>query len=168
MDRTRFDELTKALAKGASRRSVIKGMLGGVAAGAGISIVPQMTSAQDDICIEPLGECEMSDEATPCCGSYTCFEGLCDNAKGCWEVEDECDDEFPCCDSSMTCVEGTCVADTGDDGQGGVVEGLPSTGAGPTSGSNNWTGAVAAGGAAVAAAMLLRKDKKAQSDDTSA
>ncbi len=168
MDRTRFDELTKALATGASRRSVIKGMLGGVAAGAGITVVPQVAGAQDDVCIEPLGECEMAEGATPCCGSYTCFEALCDNAKGCWDVEDECDAEFPCCDTSMTCVDGTCVADTGDDeGQGGV-DVLPATGSGPTSGSSNWTGAVAAGGAAVAAAMLLRKDKKAKSDDTSA
>ncbi len=165
MERRRFDELTKALATGASRRSVLKGMLGGVAAGAGITVVPQVAGAQDDVCIEPGGDCEMVDGATPCCGSYTCSETICDNARGCWEVEDECDAEYPCCDDTLTCVDGACVeaAAGGEDD----VDTLPSTGAGPDAGSGNWAGAVAAGGAAAAAALLLRKEKR-QTDDTSA
>ena len=157
MDRTRFDELTKALATGASRRSVLKGVLGGVAAGAGVTIVPQVAGAQDDVCIEPMGECEMVEGATPCCGSYTCFEALCDNARGCWEVGDECDAEFPCCDDSLTCVDGTCSG----------VDALPSTGSGPTNDSSTWAGAIAAGGAVAAAALLLRKNKEQPDDATS-
>lgn len=164
MDRTKFDDLTRAMATGASRRSVLKGMLGGVAAGAGITLAPEIAGAQDDICIEPLGECEMVDGATPCCGSYTCFEALCDNAKGCWDVEDECDTEFPCCDESMVCVDGTCVASTSAGGEDSVDE-LPSTGAGPDAGSSSWTGVVAAGGAAAAAALLLRTGKS-QTDNS--
>lgn len=158
MERTRFDELTKAMATGASRRSVLKGMLGGVAAGAGITVVPNMAGAQDDICIEPGLACEMVEGATPCCGSYSCFEALCDNARGCWDTEDVCDAEFPCCDDTLTCVDGTCVqaAAGGEDN----VDTLPATGSGSTAGSGTWAGAVAAGGAAVAAALLLRKNKE--------
>jgi hypothetical protein len=161
MDRDRFDDLTRAMAKGASRRDVLKGMLGGVAAGAAVITLPEMVGAQDT-CIEPGGECEMAEGAVACCGSYTCFEALCDNARGCWEVEDECDDQFPCCDETMTCVEGTCtVADDGtDDATGGEVATLPETGAGDPGTSNGWLGALAAGGAVAAAATVLRRNKE--------
>src|SRR5688572_2142267 len=129
MDRDRFDDLTRAMAKGASRRDVLKGMLGGVAAGAAVITLPEMVGAQDT-CIEPGGECEMEEGAVACCGSYTCFEAICDNARGCWEVEDTCDEAFPCCDETMTCIDGTCaVADDGDDATGGEVAALPETGA---------------------------------------
>ena len=164
MDRNRFDGLTKAMATGASRRTVLKGLFGGAAVGAGITLVPQAAGAQDEICIEAGEACEMVDGATPCCGSYTCFEAICDNAKGCWDVEDECDADYQCCDEGYVCVDGTCSAPTS---AGGEVDELPATGAGPVGSSGDWAGAVAAGGAAVAAAMLLRKEKT-QSDDASA
>jgi hypothetical protein len=72
MDKHRFDDLTRALATGTSRRTVLRGMLGGVAAGAGVTLVPHAAGAQDETCIDPFGDCEMEEGATPCCGSYTC------------------------------------------------------------------------------------------------
>jgi hypothetical protein len=160
MDRYRFDSLTKAMASGTSRRTLLKGLLGGAALGTGVTLVPESVGAQDDICIEPGGECVMEDGATPCCGSYTCFEAMCDNAKGCWEVEDDCDAEYPCCDESMVCVDGTCVTET--DTGGGEVDVLPATGAGPEASGSTWAGAAAVGGAAAAAALLLRKGNQAE------
>jgi hypothetical protein len=159
IDRNRFDELTRAMAKGASRRDLLKGVLGGVAAGAAVTVMPEMVGAQDETCIEPGGECEEAEGAVACCGSYTCFEALCDNARGCWEVEDECDENYPCCDDTLTCVEGTCaVAD--DDATGGTADTLPATGAGDTPGSSGWLGALAASGAVAAAATVLRRNRE--------
>jgi LPXTG-motif cell wall-anchored protein len=167
MDRNRFDDLTRAMAAGASRRDLLKGVLGGVAAGAAVTVMPEMVGAQDETCIEPGGECEMEEGAVACCGSYTCFEAICDNARGCWEAEDTCDDQFPCCDETLSCVDGTCVAPTdggedgGDDsGTGGTAETLPSTGIGNSGSSSGWLGAVAAGGAVAAAATVLRRNKE--------
>jgi LPXTG-motif cell wall-anchored protein len=170
MDRNRFDDLTRAMAAGASRRDLLKGVLGGVAAGAAVTVMPEMVGAQET-CIEPGDECVMEEGAVACCGSYTCFEALCDNARGCWEVEDACDENYPCCDETMTCVDGTCaVADDGaddDDAVGGTAETLPSTGIGDSGSSSGWLGAVAAGGAVAAAATVLRRNREQPEEEIS-
>jgi LPXTG-motif cell wall-anchored protein len=169
MDRNRFDDLTRAMATGASRRDLLKGVLGGVAAGAAVTVMPDMVGAQDETCIEPGGECVMEEDAVACCGSYTCFEAICDNARGCWDVEDICDEDYPCCDETMTCVDGTCTAPTDaadDDATGGTAETLPSTGIGDSGSSSGWLGAVAAGGAVAAAATVLRRNRQEPRDDS--
>lgn len=161
MDTRRFDSLTKTMATGASRRTVLKGLFGGAALGAGFTLMPRITEAEDGICIEPGESCEMVDGATPCCGSYTCFEALCDNARGCWDTDQICDDQYPCCDESLSCIDGTCQS-------GGEVDALPGTGSGSTQRPGSaWVSTVAAGGIAAAAALLLRKSRPSTDESIS-
>ncbi len=46
MDRHQFDELVKAMARGTSRRDVLRGLLGGVAAGAAVIALPEIALAE--------------------------------------------------------------------------------------------------------------------------
>jgi hypothetical protein len=170
MDKNRFDGLAKALAQGTSRRDVLRGMMGGVAAGAAITIMPRSVGAalQDDedanleeICAGSGEACEMVEGS--CCEPYTCFEGICDIPRGCVGEGLPCVDDFPCCeDEGLTCVDGICAVET--EAAGGQIEELPNTGVGDAGGANGWFGVIAAGGA-IAAATALRRNREEPVDD---
>lgn len=49
MDKSKFDDLARALAQGTSRRDVLRGALFGVTAGAAITVLPNAVAAQDDM-----------------------------------------------------------------------------------------------------------------------
>src|SRR5680860_580722 len=159
MDRDRFDNLAKAMARGVSRRDVLRGMLGGVAAGAAITVMPKLAIAQDT-CAGSGDECEMVEGS--CCSPYTCFEAICGIPRGCVGEDLPCVDDYPCCeDEGLSCVDGVCavaVDDAGDD-VGGETSTLPDTGAGDSNTTNTWLGALAAGGLVAAAASVLRRNK---------
>jgi len=162
MDKNRFDDLAKAMARGASRRDVLRGMLGGVAAGAAITVMPEMVGAQDT-CAGSGEACEMVEGS--CCEPYTCFEAICDIPRGCVGEGLTCVDDFPCCDDEgLSCVDGFCAlavdAAGDDDDTGGEAATLPSTGVGDGESPSGWLGAVAAGGAVAVAASVLRRNKE--------
>ncbi|CAN5671937.1 hypothetical protein BH23CHL5_BH23CHL5_17500 [soil metagenome] len=162
MDKNRFDDLARAMAEGASRRTVLKGLTGGLLAGAAATVLPvgRLVAAQTTGGL--LGdECDFEVEGA-CQSPYTCFEALCDIPRGCVGEGLPCVDVFPCCeDEGTTCIDGICAVPMVDDAGGEVAETLPSTGIGSTaSASSSWFGAVAAGGALAAVATVLRRQER--------
>lgn len=117
MDSKRFDRLTRSLAAGSSRRSV----LGTVLAAAGAALFPRSGRAA---CIPPGEACRIGDD---CCDGFTCFEAVCDCPSGYFDADGRCDpptrgdpecltegggcsSNADCCiDDGLTCQEGVCL-----------------------------------------------------------
>lgn len=185
MERTRFDALARSMAEGRSRRSVLKLLAGGIAAGVVGTRVATEAVAQDlcasaggscrvlgccagstcDVdsgvcipddatCIAPGEACVMEVNATPCCGEYSCFEAVCDNARGCFTYG-ACTADTDCCDGFY------CRPDLGvcSEIPAGTADEMPNlgTGAGATGGGSWVAGAAALGAAAAVAAVVVRK-----------
>jgi hypothetical protein len=94
MDQDRFDNLTRALARGTSRRQALK-LLGGSLAGGLLSFLGVGDAAADD-CKRNGKACKKNKQ---CC-SGNCADGFC--APLC-----------PPCDACSTCSGGTCVSRCG-------------------------------------------------------
>lgn len=120
MDGSAFDELTRKLAGGLSRRRVLKGMFAGVGSSALAAVVatPRIHAQQEDPCegfgegYEPCGEecCVVCSEGLERCegGEYCCFEGQCiGNFQCCGGVI--CNGE--CCAVCESCLDGACQVD---------------------------------------------------------
>jgi LPXTG-motif cell wall-anchored protein len=190
MDSQQFDELTRRLAQGASRRRVLKGLVAGLAGGGALAVANRETLAQ---CLEDGEECS---SPTQCCGG-ACIEGLC---SGC-ETHDDCPDDLLCCgpgdplgvcrdveccidnpDPNETCPEGTscfegqcdplCVEEECDEGTCCCndqtcsadcceVTNLPDTGVGDREKNVAWIGAAAIGGAAAYLAGRRLREREA-------
>jgi len=156
MDTGRFDDLARAMAKGASRRDVLRGILGGAVAGAAVTVMPEAVDAQET-CAGSGEACEMVEGS--CCAPYTCFEAICDIPRGCVGAGQPCVDDFPCCaDEGLTCVGDVCAVAVADAGEEVVT--LPETGIGDAGSSSGWLGALAAGSAVAVAASVLRRNKE--------
>jgi hypothetical protein len=150
MDDGRFDQWTRSLAAGTSRRSVLRGIVGAAAGVVGIAGVRSAAAlSQQD------GSGEQGDLGDPCsevltCGSgLVCTDGVCAAADGSGEQGDEGDpcSEVLTCGPNLLCDDGVCTAVT-----------LPSTGTGdsaPASGATWLAPAALAGGAA----FLLRRQR---------
>jgi hypothetical protein len=154
VDSKRFDELSKALATGRSRRTVLKGLAGGLVAGvAGLSTGWSVTARAQD------GSGEQGDEGDPCsdvltCGpGLVCAEGYC-AADGSGEQGDDGDpcSEVLTCGPGLVCRDGTCQAVT-----------LPTTGSGVTgTGPERLTGRLLGAATVVGAgAWVLRRTQVA-------
>jgi hypothetical protein len=129
MENRKFDDLTRSLALGKSRRTVIKGLFGGVVgtiavagrpaygvlAGEPVGCGSDAQCEGDDICCEGVCAaivCCMADEATnPRCPTGThCFEGYCDpDEVGCGSDEQCAGDEI-CCEGVCAAIE-CCIGD---------------------------------------------------------
>ncbi len=181
MDGQKFDKLTRSLATGTSRRTLMKLFGGATIAGvAGVAVTqPQAAFAQEGTaCVlgtqNPCGEntfvCCATEETygTPG-GAGVCTSGM----TGC-QASDECisgtegacgffnftyDLDYICCNyggapgSAGTCVaESTCVVKP------------PDTGAGISSDTNSWIAPAAAVGAAAAVLAYRNRENKADSE----
>lgn len=104
MSSERFDDLSRALARGSSRRTVLRAIAAGVVGGvltllgpsqaeAGVPVEPGICGTWGAFCRDDgdccssrcrLRRCRCSTEANPCvvtsdcCGQLVCFEGFCD------------------------------------------------------------------------------------------
>lgn len=117
MDSSRFDQLARALATDASRRSV----LGTLLATAGALLRPRTGRTA---CVQPGEDCRQGDA---CCAGHTCFEGVCDCPSGFLDARGRCAPPPPsdttclaegspcasnadcCIDDGLTCQEGVCL-----------------------------------------------------------
>ncbi|CAN5600949.1 hypothetical protein BH23CHL5_BH23CHL5_23750 [soil metagenome] len=172
MDGNRFDGLTRAMARGTSRRTVLRGIAGG-AAGGGLAAIglQRVAGAQVDATCPGLSDAECGegsiccagvcreiecciDEADPnarCPEGTTCSEGIC---------FDFCTDDNECEDGACCCPDGSCLQDccaddpdTDDDPDADdddpLISTLPNTGIGQGQDSGRWVGASLVAGAAV-------------------
>ena len=112
MDNRKFDDLTRSLAAGKSRRTVIKGLFGGVVGGIAIAGRPAYGA---------MAQVLACDDENPCPGDYTCVEGVCQLDVQSCESDADCIDIGMCCagvcrdmeccidnpDPNATCPEGT-------------------------------------------------------------
>src|SRR5690242_5859203 len=104
MDDRRFDALTRAMAQGSSRRTAIKGLLGGVLGGATLGRTLMPASAQpvceiDADCPEPCSVC-VQGQCVPICDGpdVICCDDICYNGNSCClEAGDECGGEQLSC-----------------------------------------------------------------------
>src|SRR3954469_703604 len=97
-----FDELTRKLSGRASRRSVLKGLVGAAAAAVGGRF--GRARAADDACSPPGGRCTA---ALPCCTDTptTCINNrCCPNAQVCVDSAGN----TSCCPTGQICVGNTC------------------------------------------------------------
>jgi hypothetical protein len=94
MDQNRFDDLTRALARGTSRRQALK-LLGGGLAGSLLAFLGVGEAAADD--------CKRNGKA--CKKNKQCCSGNCANGF--------CAPLCPPCDACSTCSGGTCVSSCG-------------------------------------------------------
>ncbi len=111
MDGQRFDDLTRALAKGTSRRRVVKalaGVLGGaLTGGIGSKAVAAKPGGGNGRPCTPVGN---ACGEKPCCDGLSCIGGVCcSSSQICGTV---------CCPVGTVCTDGACVA-TGNGGGGG-------------------------------------------------
>jgi hypothetical protein len=93
MESTRFDELTRLVARRSTRRQIVRAGLGMFAGWIAVSS-PNRASGQEG------------------CGTEApCSEGqICQESGACCAVEaSACDEMTPCCDPNVTCCNGTCV-----------------------------------------------------------
>jgi len=138
MDDQRFDALTRALARGSSRRTALKGLFGGLIGGAALVTRLDNASAQaceidsdcpsyanqcgtnhctDGFCV-PVSNCAQNEQ---CCGFDTagahcatcCSDDQCGGCHAC--IDGTCQELDCCADSDCygqcaSCVRGTCVS----------------------------------------------------------
>jgi len=129
MDQRKFDELTRTMALGKSRRSVIKGLFGGVVGGIAIAGRPAYGALAglevgcgsdaectgDEICCEGVCaaiECCIgdTDPNARCPEGTSCFEGICDPIiLGCGN-DTECAGDEICCEGVCAAIE-CCIGD---------------------------------------------------------
>lgn len=129
MDNRKFDDLTRSLATGKSRRTVIKGLFGGVVGGIAIAGRPaygalaQLGCGSDEQCAENEICCNGVCAAIECCiddadpnarcpEGTTCFEGVCDPIiLGCGN-DSECAADEICCNGVCAAIQ--CCIDEAD------------------------------------------------------
>lgn len=126
MDHGKFDDLTRTLALGKSRRTVIKGLFGGVVGGIAIAGRPaygalaQDTCTTHDDCLEDEICCAGTCRAIECCTDNpnpnetcppgtSCFEGYCDEILGCGN-DSQCATDEICCNGVCAAIE-CCIDD---------------------------------------------------------
>ena len=121
MDGQRFDDVARLIGAGASRRSVLKGLSGGLLGIAGIGVAARVARAQDATpCVDDgdCSDCEVCAK-TLCIANCTAGEGdsCCDAGETCNAetgtcdvVVAECQGDADCADCEA-CAEGTCVFD---------------------------------------------------------
>jgi len=98
VDNNTFDRATRALATGASRRKVLRTLLGGAAVAATGVVGVKRSASADPACRE---------ESHPCEGNQTCCEGLaCIAGSGQGAAERCCPEGYIGCDEG--CVENVC------------------------------------------------------------
>jgi hypothetical protein len=148
MDGQRFDQITKALATGSSRRAFVRrcaaGLIGltAVRAGAG-SAHAQTCAGIQESCAE-----------IECCAGYGCNEEkICIAAAECAQLGGGCLVDEQCCDGNVCSEDGLCVMPDEE-----AATALPETGAGPAAASSGWlaTATAAAAGAALLAGRRVR------------
>ena len=113
MDNKRFDELTRAIGAGTSRRRVLKGLAASVGGGLAALVnrrVPGILAAQAD----------------PCTSDDDCAEGeVCNTGQGqctlSCTTNDECAEGFVCEPSFGGCLPGECASDADCDVENGFV-----------------------------------------------
>jgi hypothetical protein len=120
MDEKRFDEITRALARGIPRRGVLRGLLGGVAAAATVD----RASADS-----PQRKCKQA--SRPCSFDTHCCSGTCCNHR-CCGPDEVCDDNGECVppcvpDNAAACAGRECGSAENNCGQtvpcGGICTG---------------------------------------------
>ncbi len=96
MDTRKFDDLARSLATGKSRRSMIKGLFGGVVGGVAVAGRPAYgaLAAQSVAC----------DDANPCPADYICCAGVCSGLECCIDNPDP----NATCPEGTSCFEGFC------------------------------------------------------------
>jgi LPXTG-motif cell wall-anchored protein len=110
MDDRRFDALTRAFARGTSRRTAIKGLFGGVVGGVAVATRLNPAGAQSCTPETVLDDCPLPDA----CTTATCLNGTCDYDGGCPPGScTECDNATgQCiaiiCELGEECVGGVC------------------------------------------------------------
>lgn len=128
MDTRKFDDLTRTLALGKSRRSVIKGLFGGVVGGIAIAGRPAygaLAGIEADCTVDTdcdMGMCcagtcrdiecciDNPDPNSTCPEGTSCFEGFCDPiVLGCGN-DDECAGDEICCEGVCAAIE-CCIGD---------------------------------------------------------
>lgn len=126
MDIRKFDDLTRSLAAGKSRRTVIKGLFGGAVVSIAVAGRPaygalaQLGCGSDDQCDEGQICCEGTCAAIECCigddepnarcpEGTTCSEGMCDPILGCGS-DDQCAGDEICCEGICAAIE-CCIGD---------------------------------------------------------
>jgi len=107
MDQERFDELTRTLASGQSRRGLLKGLtgtaIGGLLAAVGLS----ETSAKPEVpCKSPNHRCGKGKNAVCCTSSQVCDNGACITPPQDLCLGKDCDDNNEC--TTDYCSEGVC------------------------------------------------------------
>lgn len=95
MDTRKFDDLTRTMALGKSRRSVLKGIFGGVVGGIAIAGRPSYGALAQDV------PCEVHDD----CDVGICCDGICRDIQCCIDNPDP----LETCLENQTCFEGQCV-----------------------------------------------------------
>lgn len=148
MDDRRFDEFTRVLAGGVSRRLAIKGLVASLVGGA------VLTSRLDHAGAQCGGVTDYCDAQSACCGGLHCCYGQATNI-----CADCCGDDQ--CPDGAVCENWTCVPQGG----GGPINVLPATGAGRSAGNDAVLGAAAIGAAALLAASKLREESGTVSED---
>jgi LPXTG-motif cell wall-anchored protein len=127
MDTRKFDDLTRSLAVGKSRRTVIKGLFGGavgtiaVAGRPAYGVLAQPVGCgSDDQCDGDEICCEGTCAAIECCigdadpnarcpEGTSCFEGVCDPVLGCGS-DDQCAGDEICCEGVCAAIQ-CCIGD---------------------------------------------------------
>lgn len=89
MDGIRIDEVSRALARGTSRRAVLKGLFAGVAAAVGVRALPAAAA----VCTPP-GPLNYCNSDAECCGDSLCRGGICT------------------CPTGQKICQGSCIAST--------------------------------------------------------
>jgi hypothetical protein len=143
MDTQRFDSLTKALATGTSRRSLLKLFAGGAVATGLAAVKLDDATAQD------------------------CAWGACSSSEDCDDPNyPDCDGT--CCVASMSTGTTPAPAEStgGTTSSGATVTTVTNTGSGPVAGdSRTWMGLAAAGGVAAWVASKLHQKQEAEAGE---
>jgi hypothetical protein len=121
MDTQRFDDLTVTLARGGSRRSLLRGLAGGVLGAVAVERTVRTTAAKarpvnnGSGCAQPGRVC---DATLTCCGGgkLTCTTALAasctndsQNSKCCAPKGSACHGHCECCSDSKGCFNGVCA-----------------------------------------------------------
>ena len=147
MDHQRFDEFTRQIGVGRSRRQVIKLLAGGLAAGL-LGVAGRGRAAAQTCGV-------LGDDCTgnaDCCTGLVCFEALCDNPSGlCMDEGEFCGSAGLECCEGLDCTDDYCAATT-----------LPGTGVGSSAGRGISSSLLGAGVVAGVAAALAGKRLRAR------
>src|SRR6478609_4967816 len=128
MDIRKFDDLTRSMASGRSRRTVIKVLFGGVVGGIAIAGRPAygaLAGVAETECMND-GDCEVGmccagvcrdieccidnpDPNSTCPEGTSCFEGVCDPVLGCGS-DDQCAGDEICCEGVCAAIQ-CCIGD---------------------------------------------------------